>query len=97
MNQEIFDAIKNRCVLKFNYDGYPRIVIPHAYGISRAGNEIIRCYQTGGLSHSGTPPCWRLMEVNKIQSLTMTEEHFEGESPGYVKGDRGMTTIFCEL
>jgi len=97
MNQTICDAIHNRCVLKFIYDGHPRIVEPHAYGLSRARNEVIRCYQTGGTSHSGRVPIWRLMGVAQIESLTVTEEHFEGERDGYKKGDKGMSTIFCEL
>ena len=97
MNQVICDAITNRCVLEFTYRGHPRVVEPHAYGLSRASKEVIRCYQTGGTSSSGTVPPWRLMEVSQMQSLTVTEEHFEGERPGYKKGDRDMTTIFCEL
>jgi len=53
MNQMICDAIYNRCVLKFTYHGHPRVVEPHAYGLSRAKKEVIRCYQTGGTSDSG--------------------------------------------
>ena len=97
MNQVICDTIRDRCVLEFTYQGRPRVVEPHAYGISRASNEVIRCYQTGGTSSSDTVPCWRLMEVSQIESLTVTEEHFVGERPGYAKGDKGMSTIFCEL
>jgi len=97
MNQIICNAIKNRSVLKFTYDGCPRVVEPHAYGLSRAENEVIRCYQTGGISRSGTVPDWRLMDVSKIEFLTVTGEHFVGERTGYVRGDKGMPTIFCEL
>ena len=97
MDQIICDAIHNRHVLKFTYHGHPRIVEPHAYGLSQAENEVIRCYQTGGTSRSGKVPDWRLMRVDQIESLTMTEKHFVGERSGYVKGDKGMFTIFCEL
>ena len=97
MNQRICDAIHNRCVLRFTYNGHFRIVEPHAYGLSRALNEVIRCYQTGGTSRSGRVPAWRLMEVAQIEFLAVTEEHFVGERAGYKKGDKGMSTIFCEL
>jgi len=97
MNQIICDAIYNRCVLKFTYHGHPRVVEPHAYGLSRALNEVIRCYQTDGTSRSGKVPDWKLIRVDQIESLTVTEEHFVGERDGYVKGDKGMSTIFCEL
>ena len=97
MNPKICDAIHNRCVLKFTYEGHPRIVEPHAYGLSRTLSEVIRCYQTGGTSRSGKTPDWRLMRVDRIESLIVTEEHFVGERPGYKRGDKGMSTIFCEL
>ena len=97
MNKVICDAIKNRCVLKFTYHGCPRVVEPHAYGLSRVLNEVIRCYQTGGTSRSGKVPGWTLMEVGKIESLIVTNEHFAGERDGYKRGDKGMSTIFCEL
>jgi hypothetical protein len=97
MNHTICDAIHNRCVLKFAYDGHPRIVEPHAYGLSRTRKEVIRCYQTGGTSRSGKLPSWRLMEVGEIKFLIVTEQHFVGVRPGYKRGDKDMSTIFCEL
>ncbi len=84
-------------MLKFTYHGHPRVVEPHAYGVNRRGNEVLCCYQTGGTSRSGKVPDWRLMRVDQIVSLTVTEEHFVGERIGYVKGDKRMSTIFCEL
>ena len=97
MNQRICDIIRNRCILKFTYDGHPRTVEPHAYGLSRTGKEVIRCYQTGGTSRSHKVPAWRMMAVARIKFLIVTEEHFEGERDGYKRGDKGMSTIFCEL
>lgn len=97
MNQIICNAIHNRSVLRFTYHGHPRVAEPHAYGLSLAGNEVIRCYQTGGTSRSGVVPDWKLMGVDKIESLTVTKEHFVGEREKYAKGDKGMSTIFCEL
>lgn len=98
MNQQICDAIRSRYVLKFTYDGHPRIVEPHAYGLSRKSNEeVIRCYQTGGTARFGKVPDWRLMEVAQINSLIVTPKHFVGVRPGYKRGDKDMTTIFCEL
>jgi len=97
MNQIICNAIYNRCVLKFTYHGHPRVVEPHAHGLSQARNEVIRCYQTGGTSRSGKVPDWKLMRVDRIESLAVTKTHFVGVRNGYVKGDKGMSTIFCEL
>ena len=97
MNPIIYNAIQNRCVLSFIYRDHPCVVEPHAYGLSRAENDVFRCYQTGGTSHSGRVPDWKLMRVDRIESSIVTEGHFLGERPGYAKGDRHMPTIFCEL
>ena len=97
MNQIICNAIHNRCVLGFLYRDHYCVVEPHAYGLSRAENEVIRCYQMGGTSNSGRVPDWKLMRVDRIGSSIVPGGHFIGERPGYTKGDRDMSTIFCEL
>ena len=98
MNQTICDAIRNRCVLQFTYADHPRIVEPHACGLKkRTLKEVLRCYHTGGTSRSGKVPGWKLLEVDKIEFLIMTNGHFEGVPPKYSKGDKDMSRIFCEL
>jgi hypothetical protein len=97
MNTTISNAIRNRNVLEFSYNGLYREVEPHAYGLSHTNKEVIRCYQTSGCSSSEVVPCWRLMEVYQIMGLTVTPRHFVGTRPGYRKGDKSMSIIFCEL
>ena len=97
MNQIFCDAIHNRCVLELTYRGHHVVAEPHAYGLSLALNEVIGCYQTGGTSHSRTVPGWKMMRVDRIEFLTVTEEHFVGVRAGYLRGDICMPTIFCEL
>ena len=97
VNQVICDAIYHRSVLEFTYHGHPRTVEPHAYGVSWAQNEVLRCYQTDGTSRSGMVPCWRWMMVGEIESIFVSKGHFVGERTGYARGDKGMSTIFCEL
>lgn len=97
MNQIVIQAIKEKRILTFNYDDFTRTVEPHCYGITTAGNEAIRCYQTAGGSSSGKVPGWHLMKIDKILNLTLTQETFLAPRPEYKKGDKGMKTIFCEL
>ena len=97
MNQTICNAINNKCVLRFTYHGHHRVVEPQAHGLSQRLNEVVCCYQTGGTSHSGKVPDRRLMKVSQIEFLTVTKEHFAGVRSGYRKGDKRMSTIFCEL
>ncbi len=96
MLQTIINAIHNRDYLAFTYSGYSRVVQPAAVGISSAGNDVLRCYQTAG-GHVTPGHEWDLCDISKISNLRVTGEHFVGEPPHYRKGDRGMTTIYAEL
>lgn len=98
MLQTIADAIQNKRVLEFVYDGLSRVVEPHALGCSRAGHELLRCYQIGGESHHPPIPDWRLMTVSKIHSLAVVQNrHFASPRPGYKRGDSAMARIYSQL
>ncbi|WP_084336328.1 hypothetical protein [Pseudomonas indica] len=92
----ITNAIRNQQVLSFTYDSLPRIVEPHALGISRAGNNVLRCYQTQG-RHITPGHDWDLCEVAKMKDLQLTGNCFNGPRPGYKRGDKHMAQIFAEL
>lgn len=96
MLQTITDAIRNRLVLTFTYSGITRIVEPHAVGISKAGNLILRCYQTHG-GHITPGHVWDLCEVHKMGDLRATGDTFLAPRPGYRRGDKHMTHIYAEL
>jgi hypothetical protein len=96
-NQTISQAIVGRKLLSFSYHGLPRVVEPHAYGISTRGNDVIRCFQVGGKSESGEAFGWKLMRTDEMTNLGLLEDKFSGPREGYKKGDRGMTKIYCEL
>ena len=96
MNRQICDAIENKRLLTFNYDGLPREIEPHAHGISSKGKEVVRGYQTGGQSSSG-PLGWRLWDVTKMESLRVCKSTFASPRPDYVKGDSQMRSVHCEL
>ena len=92
----IIAAIKNRQVLTFTYSGLARVVEPHAVGVSTAGNQILRCFQTSG-RHVTAGHEWDLCTLSGINALAANGDSFVGERPGYKRGDRGMTQIYAEL
>ncbi|GGA39867.1 hypothetical protein [Dyella nitratireducens] len=96
MRNEIIAAIQGRRLITFTYDGIVREAQPCAVGISRAGNEVMRCYQVRG-GHVTPGHEWDFCELSKIRSLVITEDIFHNDPPGYRRGDRGMTKIFAEL
>ena len=58
MRNIIINAIKNRQLLEFSYNGNLRIVEPHTFGVFSNGNEILVTYQVDGTSDSGKVPDW---------------------------------------
>lgn len=97
MNSTIAQAIRDKQCLSFNYDGYPRIVEPHTYGLSRKGEEVFCAYQVSGGHLSGHNEPWHLFTVSKVNGLSLAGKTFSGSRPGYKRGDGHIPTIFAEL
>lgn len=97
MRNEIIDAIENRNLLEFVYDGFHRIVEPHTVGISKTGKESLSAYQTRGDSARGSVPCWGQFILSKIEDLKVLDDNFTGTQFGYAKVDSRMSRIYAEL
>lgn len=96
MLNTIINAIRNRQVLMFTYSGLIRVVEPHAVGVSTAGNDVLRCYQTGG-GHVTPGHEWDLCTLSKIRGLQLTGQNFTGNRPGYKREDAHMRFIYAQL
>lgn len=95
MNSIICNAIKNKQVLEFYYDGGIRVVEPFCYGISTAGNEVLRGFQIEGYSNSGNSFGWKLFKIDEMTSIRNKNMNFSGQRPYYNPNDKSMTEIFC--
>ena len=95
MKTEICNAIKNKKIIEFIYDGESRTVEPHCYGFTTKGNEAIRAYQITGYSSSGEMG-WKLYDLSKSRNIKVLEETFVVRTD-YKKGDKGMSRIYYEL
>ena len=84
--------------MRLNYPPGDRIVEPHVYGTNTQGNELLRAFQVNGASASGQHNGWKLFRVDRIISMTVLAEVFNGARPDYKRGDRAMTyQMFAEL
>ena len=92
----ITQAIENRRLIEFVYDGGRRVVEPHCFGKNFKGNEIVRAFQVDGYSSTGKMG-WKLYDIAKVSSLLLLDDVFLNPRLDYVKGDKGMTIIYCEL
>lgn len=96
MDKQIVQAVVNRQLLQFFYDGGERVVEVHCYGQTSKGNDAIRAFQVRGYSSSGQLG-WRIFTLAKASSLELLEETFDNPRPDYKTGDKGMTLIYAEI
>jgi len=97
MGFDICNAIKNREIIQFYYDGGIRIVEPFCCGVNKKGNLVLRGYQIGGYSSSGNPIGWKLFKVDEMYNVSTTGLKFDGLRPGYNPNDKGMVKIICNI
>ncbi len=97
MSSSLCKAIREQRVVQFYYDGYKRVVEPYCYGVSTAGNDVVRGYQVGGLSKSGRPLGWRLFRVDEMSGLTVLEATFRASRTFYNQYAHDMTSIYCRV
>lgn len=97
MNSLICLAIKSKSLIEFEYDSGTRNIEPHCYGVSSAGNEVLRGFQVSGSSVAGEYIGWKLFSLKKISNLKISNQKFVNPRPSYNPNDHQMTTIFCHI
>jgi hypothetical protein len=97
VNTPICDAIHLRIVLELRYHAYSRLVEPYVYGVSRIGDELLRCYQVAGGSVGGDRRGWKLLKVSEIASFHATQTSFEPRMSAYNPQDPGIPEIYCRI
>lgn len=93
--QILIDAIRERRILSFNYDGLAREVEPHAVGTTSKGKLVLRGFQPDGETQRGLG--WKLFTVDKIEDLFVRAATFAGPRDGYRMGDKQIANILEQL
>ncbi len=93
----ICEAIRERRLLQFYYDGGIRVVEPYAYGYGRKGDLKLRAYQVSGYSSSGQTEGWKLFNADKIIGIKILEEHFDIRPEYNPYGDSHIPNIICKV
>lgn len=108
----LVDAIKNRRKITFDYYG-PRKpkkdsvrpgrrikAEPYAIGLSKKGNLILRAWvEPPSVSKKGFAKTnWRTFMISRTKNMTILDEIFDGNRPGYKQGnDNSMTVTYVSL
>jgi len=94
----ICEAIRERKLLQFYYNGGERIVEPYAYGYDKNGNLKLRAYQVDGYSSRGKTEGWKLFDVDKVESIQILENRCFDIRPEYNPfGDKHIPEIICKV
>ncbi len=91
-------AIKARRLTEFYYHGGYRTVEPFCLGVVMSGerdNESLLCYQVGGFSELRETVGWKLYRASEIEDITILNEQFSGDRPGYDPDNIDMIMIYC--
>jgi predicted DNA-binding transcriptional regulator YafY len=92
----ICNAIAEKKIIQFRYDGYTRIVEPFCCGINTKDNYVLRSFQIGG--HSSTKKNgWKMFDLADISKLEILDDRFEGNRKGYNPKDSAMVKFFCHI
>lgn len=88
----ILEAIKARASMVIDYKNEgKRIIEPHAIGFTKAGNVVVRAYQSSGASRTnGGQGNWRLFTVSEIAHARLRWSTFRIRE-GYKRNDRAMS------
>lgn len=95
--ERICKAIVDLRVLKFDYQGQPRVVKPYCYGVSPKNNELLRAIQVRGSSTSSGFGFGKLWTVSQMACVQVGKETFTPDDPDYNPDDSAMARIFCRV
>ncbi len=97
MHPTIIEAIKQRRILSVSYDGLPRKVEPHTYGINSAGHEALSCYQVEGGSASGHSEGWKMLLISKLDRASLTNDTFAPRTSPSPWADKPMRQVYAQV
>jgi len=98
----VTDSIKNKYRVTINYEGDPshgvapglRTIEIYAYGLTKAGNPVIRAYQPYGDTVS-TVPSWKFFRLDRVKTWKPTYALVTQPAPGFnPNGDRSMSEVY---
>lgn len=98
---QVKDAIEGKYKVRINYNSHGenlatgwRIIEVFAYGLTKAGNPVIRAWQPSGDTVSDIPD-WKFFRLDRILEWNPTNQHFDKPEPKYnPNGDRSMSIMY---
>lgn len=77
LEDTICQAVLEKKLIGFYYDGHYRQVEPHLYGIAN-GEPRLLGYQVAGKSNGGSSTSWRQFKTDKMAYVRVLDQGFNG-------------------
>lgn len=98
---DIMNGMAKRRIMELNYDDEEdpggkgrRWIQMYCYGVSKAGNDVVRVYQVGGDTKT-IQPGWKLFRVDRMKNLRKLSGTFDEAKPLFnPTGDKDMIKIY---
>ena len=97
MDLRICQAIADRRILMFAYQGAVRVAEPHLYGMTTAEHEAVSAWMRPGWSRTDPDGGWRMFRLDGITDLQVLPERFESARPNFNPDDPHFVEVFCRL
>lgn len=98
---DIMNALRKRRIVELNYDDEEdpggkgkRWIQMYCYGVSKAGNDVVRVYQVGGDTKT-IQPGWKLFRTDRMENMRTLSGTFDEAKPLFnPTGDKDMIRIY---
>jgi hypothetical protein len=97
MDLRVCNAIRRRNLMMFGYRGTVRVVEPHLYGRTTAGNEALSAWMRPGWSRTDPEGGWRMFLLDELTDVAVLPELFPAARPDFNPDDRHFTEVFCRV
>ena len=84
-------AIAGRRLLRFEYHGRTRLVVPCTHGVLDTGNEALRAHEIAA------PRLGKLFLLGSMVGVEVCAEGFDVPPSGYRRDDSAMAWVHCQL
>lgn len=96
VRETLCSATRSKHVVDFTYDGHERRVEPYVVWKDSKDEWQLGGWSVG-FSKSGTEPPWRDYALNKITAVSITDESFDGNRPGYNRNANRYEHACCKV
>jgi len=75
-SESLIEGIEDGLMVRFDYNGFHRIVAPYELGKTVRDDVLLRGFQIGGESFGKRVQGWKLFRLDYISALEVTDEEF---------------------